>query len=484
MTRTLFLMSTVLLISACGGDGDGESATTQDDSANASPIAVITLSNASPVEGEAVTFDASGSSDPDSDTISFLWRQVTGPDMEFDERAPSITIMPEVMADTRFGFELTVTDGRKDAFANTAIDIANTLTLPRANTQFTGAFARSDIDANVPARHIMAFTDRAERFAILYGNEGDSLALREVERTGSTMTVPGGDPLYDLAPDAEIEISSTQLIVTEPSSNRISVYVRNGVNRFIRDSELTLSGVAATLGVSRPGRQRIVVASTNGGLLEVDAATGANPAANISDQAYIALHPWARARMGAAATGLAATPEFYAVAQGGEAVDIFGTSDDRILRVDSLSIAGLTGLDFVASAIIGTDVVLLHTDVEPGAGVTRRGRNVATFATWDIEAGDWQSAQREWIGPRPARIGAEQSFGERVTLFLPESGPEGYAVTSGSAAGLTAIPDSTDVGGFIEFGLGASDIAGGPSISSGSFVVTYPERDALGLFTR
>jgi uncharacterized protein (TIGR03382 family) len=63
-------------------------------------------------EGSSVTLDASGSSDPDNDSLSFHWVQTGGPLVQFaGQDTASITFStPEVNADTLVTFNLTVKD--------------------------------------------------------------------------------------------------------------------------------------------------------------------------------------------------------------------------------------------------------------------------------------------------------------------------------------------------------------------------------------
>lgn len=72
-------------------------------------------------EGDSVTLDGSGSSDPDDDSVDFSWSQTAGPAAVIDDTRrenPTVTA-PEVAADTTLTFQLVVSDGLVSSAADT-----------------------------------------------------------------------------------------------------------------------------------------------------------------------------------------------------------------------------------------------------------------------------------------------------------------------------------------------------------------------------
>ena len=79
---------------------------------NHAPVAVVG-SDQTVDEGSTVTLDATGSSDPDGNTLVYLWQQTAGPEVQLDDAygvSPSF-FASSVDADATATFELRVTDG-------------------------------------------------------------------------------------------------------------------------------------------------------------------------------------------------------------------------------------------------------------------------------------------------------------------------------------------------------------------------------------
>ena len=134
--RSLILASALCLnlgIVACGGSGTTSSST---NSSGSLPPVTSTTDNQQPsavvgyrrplLAGEIVTLDASLSSDPDSDPLSFQWIQTQGAPVSHGGTSnPQFSfVAPNVVQPTTYRFQLTVSDGELSDSINFDIEIS------------------------------------------------------------------------------------------------------------------------------------------------------------------------------------------------------------------------------------------------------------------------------------------------------------------------------------------------------------------------
>ncbi|MDE1236760.1 PKD domain-containing protein [Vibrio aestuarianus] len=103
-------------------DADGEKANdtviltlTSGDAINHEPVADATVDKTEVVHGTSFTLSGSGSSDPDGDALTYLWRQISGESVELGNKTrESITVNTESLdnIDQTLKFRLTVKDGQ------------------------------------------------------------------------------------------------------------------------------------------------------------------------------------------------------------------------------------------------------------------------------------------------------------------------------------------------------------------------------------
>jgi hypothetical protein len=83
---------------------------------NAPPVASFFISPLDANEGQTVTLDGTGSSDPDGQALSYTWEQTAGPAVSLvngpnADGSIKTFVAPNLLSTTTFGFKLTVSDG-------------------------------------------------------------------------------------------------------------------------------------------------------------------------------------------------------------------------------------------------------------------------------------------------------------------------------------------------------------------------------------
>lgn len=161
----------ILFASACGGGSDAPPT----DAQNEGPVA-----NAGPdqtVEDKVVVMlDATASTDPDGDALTYSWTQTSGPHVVLGEYlegwAKATLTAPTVPGGTTLTFELTVSDGEKSAKDTVSVTV-NDVTAPTASVAPHNVGATSLLlGRNEPV--IVTFSEPVDRDGTLFeGPLGD-----------------------------------------------------------------------------------------------------------------------------------------------------------------------------------------------------------------------------------------------------------------------------------------------------------------------
>ncbi|MBH0080322.1 PKD domain-containing protein [Pseudoalteromonas sp. NZS11] len=108
INKWLSLLFLSLLITGCGGGGEGSDSTTP--SGNAAPSVTLSVSSNVIVSNQSFTITALAS-DSDGQIANYQWQQLSGPEFTFIVNGNTLTATaPSVTTDTTFSFSVTVTD--------------------------------------------------------------------------------------------------------------------------------------------------------------------------------------------------------------------------------------------------------------------------------------------------------------------------------------------------------------------------------------
>ena len=178
------------------------------------------------VEGQTVTLDASGSTDPESQTLSYAWTRTAGPAVTLSSATaakPTFTA-PAVAADTALTFSVTVTDPGGLASTDTVTVTVGDNTAPTANA---GA-DQTVVEDQTVTLDAGASTD-PESQTLSYAwtqTAGATVALSSATAVRPTFTAP-----KDLADDATLTF---RLTATDPggltSTDTVTITVTAAAN--------------------------------------------------------------------------------------------------------------------------------------------------------------------------------------------------------------------------------------------------------------
>ncbi|WP_337879474.1 S8 family serine peptidase [Rheinheimera sp.] len=105
---------------------------------NDAPVAKVASSNVTGTAGNSITLDASGSMDPDGDTLSYSWKQTAGSVLTTTAAGAKLTLSS--VAAGNYSFEVTVSDGELSSTAVVAVTVQNNQVTTTVTPKSSGAF--------------------------------------------------------------------------------------------------------------------------------------------------------------------------------------------------------------------------------------------------------------------------------------------------------------------------------------------------------
>lgn len=227
MSKKIKAFASVLCLglSACGGGGGNTPpspppVTVVPPPVNAAPtIDIATPDGTAADELQVLTLDASGSSDPENDTLSFVWTQASGPAAVLSamDTATVTVTLPEVDATQMLTFELTVSDGTNSVMQTVELTDDN-IALTPLTTSFVVQAPASQVNFKPQAVWGWpAFTDRPNPspadsfFGIRQDANGDGF-LFVSESDGTTLLSEQTFPFGAMSGEQRIRVDIANLV--------------------------------------------------------------------------------------------------------------------------------------------------------------------------------------------------------------------------------------------------------------------------------
>ena len=163
---------------------------------NEAPIAVAKIDDKKVNEGEKVILNGAGSKDPNRDSLTYLWKQTGGfpNDLDivgFNKARAKITIPDDLKKDTKFAFELTVTDSYGETSTDSVFVDAIGNTKPVADAGNDKKAVRGDeVTLDGTHSHDRDKTGRIVSYKWEQISGGVNVDLQNPDEPVTTFTVP------------------------------------------------------------------------------------------------------------------------------------------------------------------------------------------------------------------------------------------------------------------------------------------------------
>lgn len=193
---------------------------------NGAPSAIVAQSTINTTEGDSVTLDASGSTDPENETLSFLWTQTSGPSVTINSASAAVATFdaPSVSAQTTLTFSVTVTDTAN----NTDTETVTVVVADDASNQApVAAVAQTTISVDEAANVTLDASSSSDP-------NNDTLTYQWTQTSGTTVALSNANTATATFTAPEVS-ANAQLVfmvtVTDPSgasdTAQVTVTVRD-----------------------------------------------------------------------------------------------------------------------------------------------------------------------------------------------------------------------------------------------------------------
>jgi hypothetical protein len=214
-------------------------------------------------EGTTVQLDASGSSDPDGDSLSYDWTQTAGPDVTLSDTTsatPSFTA-PDVSTDQTLAFQVEVADGNGGTDTDTVTVTAQDVSEPN---QAPTADAGPDQTVDEAATVVLDGSASSDP-------DGDSLSYDWSQTAGPDVTLSDTTAESPSFPAPEVTGETTLSFELTVSDGDLSD--TDTVTVTVQDVPEAPTGPTTTVGMS-PASAEVVVGGTETYDLVLDSADG------------------------------------------------------------------------------------------------------------------------------------------------------------------------------------------------------------------
>ncbi|WP_440006077.1 malectin domain-containing carbohydrate-binding protein [Halomicrococcus sp. SG-WS-1] len=174
-------------------------------------------------EGQQVTLDASGSSDPDGDQLGYTWTQTAGPDVSLSVNDGEQTTFtaPEVDSETTLTFQVSVSDGTASDTDTVNVTVQDTDAGDMTIAEAVASQNPDGDDAKIDFQEIQTAINWWQTDAEVPNTDGETIDFQEIQRLNTLWQTDatvgdgsgGGDQstgsaLVEITPDSGLEATT------------------------------------------------------------------------------------------------------------------------------------------------------------------------------------------------------------------------------------------------------------------------------------